>query len=216
VSARPPRRLAAALLAAAAVGGPWRARADALPVTLSVQAGHVHAAADLAPRLPPALTDELSNGLRNVLAVFVAVVPAGAEEPTIGTGRVIEVLFDVWEEAWTVTVRDPQKPGGHRSLVRSADELRRLLGHAADVDLGPPEGLPAGRFALEVRIDVNPVSPELLARTREFLAGASGPGRASRSVLGAVAGFLLREPSDEGEVLSFRSAPLRAEATGGR
>lgn len=201
-----------ALLAASAL--PSRAAGTPLPVVLATRGGRLTAAVDLGPLLPAGLPDQMGNGLRNVVAVFVGVVPVGADAPTAAFARVVEVLYDVWEETWLVTVRDPQSPAGRRQVLRSAAELRQLLAHVADGDLGPASALPTGRFTVDVRIDVNPISPELLARTRQYLAGASGPGRGSRSVLGTVAGFLLREPGDDGEVLLFRSLALTPGAVG--
>jgi len=208
----PPLRaaLALALAATATATAPSAAAAAPLGVTLESRGGLVSAAVDLGPALPPDLSSRLGNGLRNVLAIFVGVVPVGAEDPTIGYARMVEVLYDVWEETWTVTIRDGRSPAGRRRVVATVAELRALLSHGADAELGPTAGLPGTPFTVDVRIDVNPVSPELLARTREYLAGAAGrPGGASRSVLGAVAGFLLREPDEGGEALSFRSAVLQ-------
>lgn len=196
--------LAALSLAAA----PARAAAAPLPATLSVREGRASAAVDLSGALPADLPERLGNGLRNVVAVYVAVLPPGGAAPAPVSARVFEILFDVWEETWSVTLRDPQHPAGLRRVVGSAAEVLAILARGADADLGPADALPP-LFTLDVRIDVNPVSPELLAHTREYLAGAAGrPGGASRSVLGAVAGFLLREPDDEGGLLHFRTRPL--------
>jgi hypothetical protein len=57
---------------------------------------------------------------------------------------------------------------------------------------------------------VDPVSPELVARTRELIAHPEGRARAdggAPSVLGAVAGALLRPTAASGAAL-FRSAPF--------
>lgn len=198
--------LAALSIAAGAAASP--AAADPLPVALTLRDGRVAATVDLGPVLPADLAGRLGNGLRNVVAVYVAVVPPGGAPPVPAGARVFEVLFDVWEEAWWVTIREPQRPGGTRRVLQGEAEVRALLVRGADADLGPAATLPP-LFTVDVRIDVNPVSDELLAHTREYLAGAAGrPGGASRSVLGAVAGFLLREPEDDGDVLYFRSRPL--------
>jgi hypothetical protein len=211
----PLRRTATPALALAAFTALAAARpvlADPLPVTLTLRAGRVGAAVDLAPVLPSDLEARMGNGLRNVLTVFVAAVPLDGSAPSAGFGRMLEVLYDVWEETWAVTVRDPQTPSGRRQVLRSPQELHRLLVHAADADLGPISALPSGHFTVDVRVDINPISDELLARTREYLAGASGAGSGSRSVLGTVAGFLLREPEDDGASLLFRSGPLTTAA----
>lgn len=209
--------VAIALAATASAALPSAAAADPVPVTLTMRDGHVAARIDLSGALPADLPSRLGNGLRNVLAVYVGVVPVDGGQPSAGVARVVDVLYDVWDESWTVTVRDALSPSGRRKIVTTLGELRAILAHAADADLGPPGSLPAGLFTVDVRLDVNPVSPELLAQTREYLAGAAGrPGGASRSVLGTVAGFLLREPSDGDEVLFFRSAPISSDAVNPR
>jgi hypothetical protein len=208
------RPVAAFVLAAGvALAVPFpSAAAELLPVALAVRAGRVTAAVDLAPVLPKELEEKLGNGLRNVVAILVAVVPVDGGAPPAAHGRVLEVLYDVWEETWAVTIRDPQSPSGRRLVLKTAAELHRLLARCADADLGPPAELPAGPFTIDVRVDVNPVSPELLARTREYLAGAARPAGTSRSVLGTVAGYLLREPDDEDETFIFRSRALTSAA----
>jgi len=59
-------------------------------------------------------------------------------------------------------------------------------------------------------VEVNPVSKEQLLRTREFISNPAGGSRGggSRSVLGAMASFLLREPAPGSDVHVFRSRPL--------
>jgi hypothetical protein len=207
-----PRRLrlaAACVLAAAAVAPAAPRAADPLPARLTLEAGRAAVAVELAPAIPRELDDRLGNGLKNVVSVVVGVVPAGGE-PAAAAARVVEVLYDVWESRWEVTVRDVRSPAGRREAVADAAALHALLGRAADVELGPAAALPAGGFTLEIQIVLNPVSPELLARTREHLADTARPGGGARSVLGAVAGFLLREPDEAAESLSFRTVPLAA------
>ena len=206
--------VAAALAAAFAAASP--AAADPLPVTLASHAGRLVAAVDLSPVLPRDLPDRLGNGLRNVVAFYVTVVPLGAEEPSAAYVRVVDVLYDVWEETWSVTVRDPRTPGGRRQVIRKIEALRALLSRVDGADLGPAGALPRSPFTVDVRVDVNPISAELLATTREYLAGAASARGASRSVLGAVAGFLLREPEGEGDSLLFKSRPLSAGAVAPR
>lgn len=212
--ARAAAALAAALLAAAPAA---RAAPRDAPLAASVAAAGDRLAASL--DLGPAFTDEglrrLGNGLTNVVSMVVAVVPEEGGPPVAVTGRVVEVLYDVWEEDYTVTVRDPRLARPARRTVADPAALRRLLAEAQALDLGPLSLLPPGRFRLEARVEVNPVSPALMARTRELLANpaVSGrPGAGSRSVLGAVAGYLLREPAPGDDVTFLRSRPFaRAE-----
>lgn len=169
------------------------------------------AAVDLSSALPPSLEHEVRNGLTNVIAVYVTVNPLEGRHPALLYGRVVEILFDVWEETYSVTVKDPHVPQGVRFVVTDYRALSRLLSHERDLDLGPASLLPAGGFFVEARVEVNPVSREQLQRTREFIANPSGGARAhggSRSVLGAMASFLLREPDPGAGVAVLRSGPL--------
>jgi hypothetical protein len=217
------RAPAAALAAALALALGWSAPAAAaspapLDAGLSVSQGHLAASLDLSPAFGQALQRRFGNGLTNVVAIFVSVVPEDGGPPVVVTGRVVEVLYDVWEEAYTVTTRDERL---QRPVRRSAGDfaaLRRLLGETRAVDLGPVALLPPGRYRVEARVEVNPVSRELMQRTRELLAnpaaGRPGGGGRGRSVLGAMASYLLREPDPGEDVWLFRSGPFAPDRLG--
>ena len=198
--------LALGLLAAA----PARA-APAAPLSsrVSARAGRIEATLDLSSLFGPAREQEFGNGLTNVVAIYLSVKPARGGEPVAFHGRVVEILFDVWEETYSVTVKDPQHPAGRRLVLPDFAALRSFLSDERDLDLGPLSALAAGPFVLEARVEVNPVSREQLQRTREYIAnppaGTRPGGAPSRSVLGAVASFLLREPDPGADVHLLRS-----------
>jgi hypothetical protein len=200
-------RAAWAALAIAAASPAWPAPLP-LDVRLAARNARVLATIDLAAAFPPSLERELGNGLTNVVAVYVSVLPSGGGHPALIYGRVVDILFDVWEETYAVTLKDPHVPQGVRLVLKDFAALRRFLADERDLDLGPVSLLPNGPFVVEVRVEVNPVSREQLQRTREFIAnpaaGTRGTGT-SRSVLGAMASFLLREPDPGSDVRVFRS-----------
>ena len=207
------RTFALAALATLAAAAPAAAAPYApLDIALSAREGRVVATVDVGRAFPPGVERELGNGLTNVVAVYLSVVPASGGQPAFVYGRVIDILFDVWEEDYVVAVKDPQNPQGVRAVLRNFAALRAFLSNQRELDLGPSSLLPEGSFVVEARVEVNPVSKEQLLRTREFIAnpsagsGASGGG--SRSVLGAMASFLLREPAPGSDVHVFRSRPL--------
>jgi hypothetical protein len=205
---------AAALLLALASPARGAPAASHLVVKLAARQGRVLASVDLARAFAPPVERELGNGLTNVVAVYVSVRPAEGGGPTLVHGRVIEILFDVWEEAYAVTVKDPRAPQGVHLVLEDFDALQAFLSNEKDLDLGPISLLPGEPFVVEARVEVNPVSKEQLLRTREFIANPSAGSRAgtgSRSVLGAMASFLLREPDPGSDVHLFRSRPLGPE-----
>jgi hypothetical protein len=146
--------------------------------------------------------------------VLVTLAPEQGGEPVALYGRVVEILFDVWDETYGVTVKDRRAPSGMRLVLADFAALRALLAQERDLDLGPIAALPRGRVVVEARVELNPVSKEQLQRTREYIAnpaaGARPGGGASRSVLGAVASFLLREPDPGADVRLLRSRPFDA------
>jgi hypothetical protein len=211
----PPRGFARALLLAAALGmgAPARAAAPApLQAALASHAGRLQVSLDLSAVFVPQLERQLGNGLTNLVAVYVTILPEGGGEAVAFYGRVVDILFDVWDETYAVTVKDAHAPAGAHLVLPDFAALRAFLADERDLDLGPVDALPAGRLVVEVRVEVNPVSKEQLQRTREYIAnpsaGARPGGSGSRSVLGAVASFLLREPDPGSDVHRFRSAPF--------
>jgi hypothetical protein len=216
----PARPAAAALLAVAwllAAAGPGRADEPApLPVKLAAVKGRAVASLDLTAAFSAVKEQELGNGLTNLVEIYTTVQPAEGGPATALHGRMVEILFDVWEETYSVTVKDPEHPAGRRLVIPTFAALRSFLGQQREVDLGPVSALPE-RFAVEVRVEVNPVSKEQLQRTREYIAAAAGSRPSgSRSVLGAVASFLLREPNAGSDVRLLRSAPLARGAVAAR
>jgi hypothetical protein len=189
----------------------------ALPWALQARGGRVLATVDLAPALPPNLQRLLSNGLTDVIALHVALLPERGDEPAALYVRTIDVLYDVWEETYGVTVKDPSTPRGRARTFRRFEELRSFLVEASGIDLGPLEDLGNGRWVLQTRLEVNPVSKELLERTRDFIANPSATGRGgapSRSVLGAMASYLLRGADPGADVHRFRTPPFTARELG--
>ena len=197
--------LVAGLLAATRAGA---APPGPLPATLAAPAGRLSVAADLSAAFPDDLESLLGNGLTNVIGVWLSAVPEDASAPVALAAWQVEVLFDVWEEVYRITVSGPGGAPARHLTRGSFAALRRVLAQVPRTDLGPVDRLPDGPFWIEAAVEVNPVSPELLARTRALMArppASVQPGADSRSVLGSVASLLLRAPDPGGAVQLLRS-----------
>ena len=208
--ARPSLALAI-VLAAFAAGGHDAPRS--VPTSFAAEHGRLVTTIDLAPAFPPDLRKKLSSGLTNVIALHVALLPEAGGDPAAIFGREIDVLYDVWEERWTATVKDPAAPEGRSRTFERWEDLRAFLREARGIDLGPLTELGDRRWVTQTRLELNPVSKELLERTREFIANPASAGRGgppSRSVLGAMASYLLRGADPGSDVHLFRSAPFTA------
>jgi hypothetical protein len=213
---RAPAAALAALLAATLAAAHDVPRS--LPGRVEARAGRVQASIDLGPAYPPDIQKHLSNGLTNVIALHVALVPERGQEAPALFGREIDVLYDVWEETYGVVVKDSATPRGRELVFATYAALKVFLSDARAIDLGPVSELGAGSWVVQTRVEVNPVSKELLEKTREFIANpAAGPrGGPSRSVLGAFASYLLKGADPGAEVHVFRSAPFTAREVASR
>jgi hypothetical protein len=197
--------VAAVLLAAPPhAAAPVRAEPAPLRVACQASAGRLLAAVDLAPAIDADLERRLGDGLTSTVRLTVAALDAsGAAAAT--AERDFDVRFDVWTETYTVTIREK----GAAAESRQASDwtiVRGLLATPAPFDLGPIAGLP-GRFAIEARLELDPVTSLQLERTREQLSHpAGGPSTGGRSLLGTLAAMLLRAPPPNAE--RYRSAIL--------
>lgn len=177
-----------------------------LAIRLTTVKGRAVASLDLSAVFGPKRQEEFGNGLTNVVEIYTSVIPTGGGSPASIHGRIVDILFDVWEETYAVTLKDPEHPSGRRLVLPSFEALRSFLSDQRDIDLGALTSLPDA-FWVEVRVEVNPISKEQLQRTREYIAAAAGTRPSgSRSVLGAVASFLLREPDAGSDVHLYRSS----------
>ena len=184
-----------------------------LPMTLEARNGRLRAHLDLSPAFPPDLARQVGNGLTNVIAVHLALVSQASDEVSALYSREIDILYDVWDEAYRVTVKDvdADRPRSQTLTFQNYRSLRSYLSELRQTDLGPLSALGTGSWIVQTRVEVNPISKELLERTREFIANPASGSRvsgSSRSVLGVMASYLLRGSDSGAEVHRFRSAPF--------
>jgi hypothetical protein len=205
-----PSRTAALALSVLVGAAADRGTAPGFPGTFTVRGGRLLASLDLAPAFPAELRRQLENGLTHVIALHVSLLPERGEEPTAIYGREIEVLYDVWEEAYGVTVRDQEHPRGQQLRFRGYPSLQAFLAAAKDLDLASASALGGETWVVVARVEVNPVSKELLDRTRDLIANppTGGRGDAGGSVLGAMASYFLRGAEPGPGVHLFRSRPF--------
>ena len=124
------------------------------------------------------LQSKLSRGLPTTIVLTAAVYRIGSARPLSTTAQTCKVTWHVWEEAYLVEV---MRPGSTRQswttttegVLRRCTEVRHLLaGDAGQVPVGVPL-LAAGR------IQVNPVSPELLQKIKRWVMRPSATGTAA-------------------------------------
>lgn len=118
--------------------------------------------------------------------------------------RECEMRYDVWDELVRLEIRD----GGdvQRDMMQLVDRSIRRCGEV-ELAIGAPADFARGARLL-VEVALNPVSEELLERTREFMSNPRGGGGRG-SIFSAIARLFRSSEGAEGETFLFASPPLR-------
>lgn len=121
---------------------------------------------------------KLSRGLPTTIVLTATVHRVGAKDPVATTAQTCKITWHVWDEVYLVELT---RPGGTRSsaaitldgVIRRCAEARRLL-------VATGEQVPAGTGVyLSAKVQVNPVSPELLQKIKRWVSRPTGTGTAA-------------------------------------
>ena len=131
--------------------------------------------------------DRLSSGFPTSVVVRGWVYRKGNDIPLSFTLSSYRVVYDLWDETYTIRVDGPdgktvRRVRGKASVLSRVTTLDELPVAALErIGVGP-------HYVLGLAIELNPVSPALLAETRRWLSKPAGKGRldASSSMFGSL------------------------------
>lgn len=123
--------------------------------------------------LTPSRQKRLSDGFTSRILVAARLL-AGAKRVPVAQGLLeTTVRYDVWEETYFVAIQGSN--GLRKSQWRAMPDVIRACTQVEDMPLLPMMPIPAeGPFRLEVQVQVNPTSPELMRKVREYLVNPDG------------------------------------------
>jgi hypothetical protein len=153
-----------------------------------------------------ALTDKLSSGLPNVIAMRAYVFREGDTNPVALTVRTCRVVYDLWDEVYRLKITGP---GIDRDTAAiNVEGVLRQCAEARDVPVVDRPLLTAGRpHFLAVIVDVNPVSPQMLAQMRQWVSrptGSTGIGPGD-ALFGSFVGLFVRQIGASDKTVNFRT-----------
>jgi len=201
------------LVVAALLVAPASARADD-PAPLSATLRVVGKTAATRYDVTSAFTEDFRKRLGGGLTsrVLIETLLLGPDtEPLLARVRSCEMRLDVWDELVYVRIRDATRV--RRRTYRLIDDALRACGRV-DTAIGDATVLTARTgYRVQATVSLNPVSEELLERSREFTSNPRGTtGGRPRAFFGAVA-RLFRSKSDiVGTTFIFRSGALERPA----
>ncbi len=186
--------LAALLLPAAAAGQPREVRRIDRAMELAWRDGRARVGVQFPEVFTERLRKRLSSGFSSRLLVTAQVLSRASKKPLARGLQQVTIRYDIWEERYAVRI---ESLAGRRNLqVKSMDEVVRVCARLEGLEL---EGLPGvqtrQRSRIELRIEVNPTSPEQRQKVREYLANPDG-GRAidsPRSFFGSFSKIFVNE-----------------------
>ncbi len=161
--------------------------------------------------IDPELQAKLSRGLPTTIVLTATIYRSGASavQPLSTTAQTCRVTWHVWEEAYRVEIT---RPGGSQvrwtttveGVLRRCAEVRRLLaGTAQQIPVNAP-------LFCSAKVQVNPLSPEVMQKLKLWVLRPSGTGTAgpSDALFSTFTGLFLQRLGDAERELKFNSRPL--------
>lgn len=117
----------------------------------------------------PKVKDKLKSGLPTRVVLQIAVENESGKQVAYWA-RTIRVVYDLWEEQFVVTLKEP---GGKRAT--RVKTIREVL-HAGGVLRRTPiaSHLPSGKYRVKVGIEANPVSEKMIKNIQRWISKPSG------------------------------------------
>ena len=149
----------------------------------------------------------LSSGFPSTVEIQTWVYPKDSNEVVAYTRIVRSVVYDLWDEVYTVRPCKECKA----VTVKSPAEALTLLTSIDDWPIAKLADLPyEDVFQLAVRVDLNPVSKETLAEVRRWLSQGTGGGLDRGGVFfgSFVSVFVNPKIAEADRVIRLRSQPF--------
>ena len=155
--------------------------------------------------------DALNTGIPSTVVIRVQITPRDADTPVAEQLIQRSVVYDVWDEVYTIHFDQPG-PNGHQTLrVKFRAEALKWLTAIDGLPLAKLSVLPVGQvFVLKMVVELNPVSKETLAEVRRWLSQGNGGGldRGGAFFGSFVSVFYNPKVADADRVLRIRSQPF--------
>jgi hypothetical protein len=152
---------------------------------------------------------KMSRGLPTTIVFTATLHQPGVVRPLATTAQTCRVTWHVWEEAYRIEI---SKPGEVRApvwtttiegVLRRCAEVHRLL-------TATREQLPVpGPFVLQAKVQVNPVSDDVLQKIKRWVSRPTGTSTAAPgdALFSTFTGLFLQRVGEAERVLVFATKP---------
>lgn len=149
----------------------------------------------------------LKSGFVTTVVIQTWVYPKNSNDPIAWTRDRRTVVYDLWDEVYTVRMCEKCKP----QKVKYQSEAFKLLTEVIDLQIAQLADIPyEDIYYLAMRVDLNPVSAETLTEVRRWLSQGTGGGLDRGGVFfgSFVSVFVNPKLADADRVLRMRSQPF--------
>jgi hypothetical protein len=182
-----------ALVALLAVAfAPLRAAADDPPLRrlgIGVSDAGLRATFSFRDVFGPSIRDKLRSGLPTRVLLQISLEREGKGKPVAYYAQTSQIVYDLWEETFYVTVEDEH--GRRRARAQTLEKAIDLAGVLWRVKVAGLAGLEPGSYRLRVLAEVNPVSAEMVENIRRWLARPEGGGGSQGNFFGSFVGIFV-------------------------
>ena len=133
--------------------------------------------------------EKLKSGLPTRLVVQVVVEDEKGHQISFWA-RTVHVVYDLWEEQFVVTVKDPD--GKRATHLRTIKEVIHTTGILRQTAVAT--GLPLGKYRIKTIIEANPVSEKMIRNIQRWISKPSGGFRdagSGTSYFGSFVGYFV-------------------------
>lgn len=178
-----------------------------LRVTLARGSRIVTGSFDVTSAFTEQFRKRLNGGILSTVEIEMKLLDADDAE-VASTKRRCDLRLDIWDDVLLVRIQDPERTQRKRFIV--VDDGLKACGKVDRIMLA--DGALMTRrsgYRLFVAVNLNPVSEELLERSREFSSNPKGSGTGRPpSLLGGVARLFHGDSTAGGETFYFQSQML--------
>jgi hypothetical protein len=150
------------------------------------------------------INDKLSSGIPQTIIMRAYVLREGDTNPIALAARTCNIRYDLWDEVYRVKVDAAQNDKG----VVNVDGVLRQCAQVQDLVVADKTLLTGNKpFFLGVIVEVNPVSPQMLAQMKQWIsrpAGSTGIGPGD-ALFGSFVGLFVRQIGTADKTLRFRT-----------
>lgn len=166
----------------------------------------LHASFSYRDVIDKTMAHKLASGLPNVIAMRAYVLREGESNPVALSVRTCRIVFDLWDEVYRLKI---SSSGGERDVAAlNLEGVLRQCAEARDLAVVDKALVAAGKpHFLGVIVEVNPVSPPMLAQMRQWVArpaGSTGIGPGD-ALFGSFVGLFVRQLGNADRTLRFRT-----------